>query len=179
MTNTHTHTHTSHPSTINHYQNRLHERGIQFSQLTLQTCRLPGYDLMLFGLFQDLMMFTRVSTSRSYIFQTTEINTEGKDSSHDIFLDRSAEGCSEQPNASESHPCRSFTSILRNQQRPAVPDFTDLDRDQEQDNEANTPHTADLSHNTKHNDQSHNSQFKMPSHNEQNQKGQHGPTKDP
>ena len=134
---------------------------------------------MLFGLFQELMTFTRVSTSRSHISQTTEINTERKDSSPDSFLDRPFDGCSEQPNARESHPCRSFTSILRNQQRPAVPDFTDLDRDQEQDKEANTPHTADLSHNTKHNDQSHNSQFKMPSHNEQDLKEQQGPTKDP
>ena len=133
------------------------------------------YELMMFGFFQDLMMFTRLSTYRSHISQTIEINTEENDS----FLDSSVDGCSEQPNARESHPCRSFTSILRNQQRPAVADFTDLDRDQEQDKEANTPHTADLSHNTKHNDQSHNSQFKMPSHNEQDQKEQHGPTKDP
>ena len=36
-----TNTHTSHPSTFSHYQNRLHERGIQFSQPTFQTCRLP------------------------------------------------------------------------------------------------------------------------------------------
>ena len=111
--------------------------------------------------------------------QTTEINTEEKIVLMIHFFDRSFEGCSEQPNASESHPCRSFTFILKNQQRLAVPEFTDLDQDQEQDTEANTPHTADPSHNTKHNDQSHNSQFKMLSLNEQNPKEQHDLTKDP
>ena len=117
------------------------------------------------------MMFTRVSTSRSHIIMLLT-NTYSS-------FDSSVHGCSEQPNERESHPCRSFTSILRNQQRPAVADFTDLDRDQEQDKEANTPHIADPSHNTKHNDQSHNSHSKMPSHKEQDQKEQHGPTKDP
>ena len=34
--------------------------------------------LTFFGLFRDLIMFTRVSISRSHMSQTTEINTEEK-----------------------------------------------------------------------------------------------------
>ena len=69
----------------------------------------------------------------------------------------------------EFHPCRSFTSILRNRQHPVVVDTTDRVRERGQDIAANTADTADPNHNTNHNtssnDPNNNSHYKTPSHN--------------